>query len=95
MLFIMIKILSQNYHFFNAIVLTLFRRFDILINVRAICSAGRAPGLHTGCRRFDPVIAHKKNFLKKKFFFFIYAQKIIVFEQDEQKSYNKSDGKSR
>ncbi len=29
--------------------------------LRAISSAGRAPALQAGCRRFDPVIAHQNN----------------------------------
>src|SRR5665647_40222 len=28
--------------------------------IRAISSAGRAPALQAGCRRFEPVIAHQK-----------------------------------
>jgi hypothetical protein len=28
---------------------------------RAVSSAGRAPALHAGCRRFDPVTAHQPS----------------------------------
>ena len=31
------------------------------VTIRAISSAGRAPALQAGGRRFDPVIAHQKD----------------------------------
>jgi len=34
----------------------------VTILLRAISSAGRAPALQAGCRRFDPVIAHHFTF---------------------------------
>ena len=30
-------------------------------NTRVISSAGRAPALQAGCRRFEPVIAHQEK----------------------------------
>lgn len=40
------------------------RSHDITIvaRSRAVSSAGRAPALQAGCRRFDPVIAHHIEF---------------------------------
>ena len=51
------KKVKKKLNFFKNL-LTLFCQFCIVINVRAISSAGRAFGLHPKCRRFDPVIAH-------------------------------------
>ena len=40
----------------------------ILTLTRAISSAGRAPGLHPGCRGFDPLIAQSVLIFKTLFF---------------------------
>ena len=35
----------------------------IVVSPRVISSAGRAPALQAGCRRFEPVIAHQSGSL--------------------------------
>ena len=43
----------------NALTQRTFLCILIIVSPRVISSAGRAPALQAGCRRFEPVIAHQ------------------------------------